>query len=54
MTVVPPELEHADSGFWKSQPPGAVGEDEAGNAIVGKTLGRTYRDVVQPWASRSS
>ena len=37
MTVVPPELEHADSGFWKSLPPGAVGEDEEGNAIVGKT-----------------
>jgi hypothetical protein len=37
MTVVPPELEHAESGFWKSLPPGAVGEDEEGNAIVGKT-----------------
>lgn len=37
MTVVPPELEIADSGFWKSLPPGAVGEDEQGNAIVGKT-----------------
>ena len=37
MTVVPPEFELADSGFWKSLPPGEVGEDEEGNAIVGKT-----------------
>ena len=37
MTVMPPELGHAESGFWKSLPPGAVGEDEEGNAIVGKT-----------------
>ena len=35
--VVPPELEIAESGFWKLLPPGAVGKDEEGNAIVGKT-----------------
>ncbi|MDE0623881.1 MAG: GIY-YIG nuclease family protein [Bryobacterales bacterium] len=37
MTVVPPEMEIAESGFWKLLPPGDVGEDEEGNAIVGKT-----------------
>ena len=37
MTLVPPELEHAESGFWKALPPGAIGEDEDGKAIVGKT-----------------
>ena len=35
--IEPPELEFAASGYWRSMPPGAVGEDESGNPIVGKT-----------------
>ena len=37
LTIVPPQMEHAASGFWKPLPPGQVGEDEDGNPILGKT-----------------
>jgi len=37
LTIVPPQMEHAGSGFWKPLPPGQVGEDERGNPILGKT-----------------
>ncbi|MCY4559119.1 MAG: GIY-YIG nuclease family protein [Chloroflexi bacterium] len=37
MTITPPEMEHAESGFWKTLPPGEVGEDEDGRPILGKT-----------------
>ncbi len=36
-TIAPPDLEFAETGFWKSLPPGDVGTDESGNPIVGKT-----------------
>ena len=36
-TIVPPDLEFAASGFWKTLAPGEIGEDEKGNPIVGKT-----------------
>ena len=49
MTVVPPEMEHADSGFWRSLPPGEIGEDEEGNAIVGKT----WVERTDMWSTRS-
>jgi Meiotically Up-regulated Gene 113 (MUG113) protein len=37
MTVTPPALEFESAGFWRSLPPGEVGRDENGNAIVGRT-----------------
>ena len=46
-TVVPPDLEYATSGFWKSLPPGEVGEDENGNPIVGKT----WVERTETWSS---
>lgn len=46
--VVPPFLEHSNSGFWKSLPPGEIGEDEDGNAIVGKT----WVERTEIWSNR--
>ena len=37
ITITPPEIEHAESGFWKPLAPGQVGEDEDGSPILGKT-----------------
>lgn len=36
-TIAPPELEFANSGFWKPLPPGSIGQDQSGQPIVGKT-----------------
>ena len=47
MTIVPPELEFASSGFWKSLAPGEVGEDEDGNPIVG----RAWVERTETWSS---
>ena len=49
MAIAAPELEHAASGFWKPLPPGQVGEDEDGNAI----LGRTWVERTETWSSVS-
>ena len=49
MTIVPPELEYASDGFWKQLPPGQAGEDEDGNAI----LGRTWVERTETWSSAS-
>ncbi len=37
IALTPPQIEHADDGFWKPLPPGQVGEDEVGKPILGKT-----------------
>lgn len=49
LTIAPPPIEHAGSGFWKRLPPGQVGEDEDGNA----TLGRTWVERTDTWSSSS-
>jgi hypothetical protein len=36
-TITPPDLEFANSGFWRPLPPGDIGQDESGQPIVGKT-----------------
>ena len=48
-TIVPPALEFAESGFWKSLAPGEIGEDEDGNPIVGKT----WVERTETWSSHS-
>lgn len=47
-TITPPDLEFANTGFWKSLPSGDVGEDESGNPIVGKT----WVERTETWSSQ--
>ena len=48
LTITPPDMEFANTGFWRPLPPGVVGEDESGNPIMGKT----WVERTETWSSQ--
>jgi len=47
--VDPPAMEFASTGYWRSIPPGEIGEDKDGSPIVG----RTWVQRLESWSARS-
>lgn len=46
--IEPPKMGFSRKGFWKALPPGEVGEDQDGNAVIGKT----WVERIYSWDSR--